>query len=193
MYCPKCSQQQPSDEMRFCSRCGFPLTTVATLVNNNGTTPQLTSEPKQLRRSSRSRMITESVILTAFCWAVALLATFWFDTGGPFEGVAKVAAAIFFGISLIGLLRFLYAFLFVKDYAPNPELTASQYSPEVETGGKTVRPALSAHESIPLTDWPRRPNTREMVRQPSVTENTTRLFDEDSEPVGRSSRQEQKP
>ena len=25
MYCPRCAQQQISDEMRFCSRCGLPL------------------------------------------------------------------------------------------------------------------------------------------------------------------------
>lgn len=123
-------------------------------------------------------MITESVMLTAFCWGVALLATFWFDAGGPFEWVAKVAAAIFFGIALIGLIRFLYAFLFVKDYAPNPELAASQFSADVATAGETVRPVLSAHESVPLTDWPRRPNTREMARRPSVTEHTTRLLEE---------------
>ena len=178
MYCPKCSQQQPSDEMRFCSRCGFPLATVATLVSNNGTIPQLPGEPKQLRRSSRSRMITESVILTAFCWGVVLLATFWFNAHGVFEVVAQIAALIFFCIGLIGLIRFLYAFLSVKDYEPNPELAAP--SAEVATARETVRPALSAHESIPLTDWPRRPNTREMVKPHSVTENTTRLLDEDS-------------
>jgi hypothetical protein len=180
MYCPKCSQQQPSDEMRFCSRCGFPLATVATLVNNNGTIPQLASEPKQLRRSSRSRMITESVILTAFCWGVVLLATFWFNAHGVFEVVAQIAALIFFGIGLIGLIRFLYAFLSVRDYEPTPKFAASQTAPEVATSRETVRPALSAHESIPLTDWPRRPNTREMVRAPSVTENTTRLLEEDT-------------
>ena len=25
MYCPRCGQQQMSDEMRFCSRCGLPI------------------------------------------------------------------------------------------------------------------------------------------------------------------------
>ena len=29
MYCPKCGQQQVSDEMRFCSRCGLALTGLA--------------------------------------------------------------------------------------------------------------------------------------------------------------------
>ena len=167
--------------MRFCSRCGFPLATVATLVNNNGTIPQLPGEPKQLRRSSRSRMITESIILTAFCWGVVLLATFWFNAHGVFEVVAQIAALIFFAIGLIGLIRFLYAFLSVKDYEPNPGLAASQTSADVVAARETERPALPAHESIPLTDWPRRPNTREMVRAPSVTENTTRLLEEVSE------------
>jgi uncharacterized membrane protein YvbJ len=36
MYCPKCSQQQISDEMRFCSRCGFPLGAVKELIANDG-------------------------------------------------------------------------------------------------------------------------------------------------------------
>jgi hypothetical protein len=125
-------------------------------------------------------MITESVILTAFCWGITLLATFWFNAHGVFELVAQITALIFFCIGLIGLIRFLYAFLFVKDYAPNPELAASQLSAEAATSTQTARPALSAHESIPLTDWPRRPNTREMVRPPSVTENTTRLLEEDT-------------
>ena len=32
MYCPKCSQLQISEEMRFCSRCGFALGAVRELV-----------------------------------------------------------------------------------------------------------------------------------------------------------------
>jgi predicted amidophosphoribosyltransferase len=36
MFCPKCNQQQASDEMRFCARCGFPLSAVADLIAHNG-------------------------------------------------------------------------------------------------------------------------------------------------------------
>jgi len=32
MHCPKCGQQQVSDEMRFCSRCGFALGIVTELI-----------------------------------------------------------------------------------------------------------------------------------------------------------------
>ena len=39
MFCPKCSQQQVSAEVRFCSRCGFLLTGVSQLVKNDGEFP----------------------------------------------------------------------------------------------------------------------------------------------------------
>ena len=32
MFCPKCSQAQPAEDLRFCPRCGFPLRTVQELV-----------------------------------------------------------------------------------------------------------------------------------------------------------------
>jgi uncharacterized membrane protein YvbJ len=35
MYCPKCSQQQISDEVRFCPRCGFQLDALKMLLTEN--------------------------------------------------------------------------------------------------------------------------------------------------------------
>ena len=36
MHCPKCGQQQISEDTRFCSRCGLLLTGIAEVVANNG-------------------------------------------------------------------------------------------------------------------------------------------------------------
>ncbi len=36
MFCPRCSQEQVSDEVRFCKGCGFALTDVAEALQNNG-------------------------------------------------------------------------------------------------------------------------------------------------------------
>ena len=36
MYCPQCSEEQVSEEMRFCSRCGLPLAIVSQLVRGGG-------------------------------------------------------------------------------------------------------------------------------------------------------------
>lgn len=165
MFCPKCSQQQASEELRFCSRCGFPLTGVAVLLENDGEMPL----PKQ--SAGRGRIIKESLLLTLASWMVALLATNLFDWGGPFETVAKVGALIFFVLGLIGLLRFVYAFLFVRGSVSAPS--------QLTLPASAHRAALPSPQENPLTDYPRRSNTKEMVPQGSVTENTTRLLDED--------------
>jgi uncharacterized membrane protein YvbJ len=47
MYCPQCSQEQVDGEMRFCSRCGFPLTIVSQLVTNGGALPGFDTEGKR--------------------------------------------------------------------------------------------------------------------------------------------------
>ena len=98
MFCPKCSQQQASKELRFCSRCGFPLAGVTLLLENDGEVP-LTKQTV-----SRGRIFKESLLLMFASWLVALVATNMFDWGGPFETVAKVGSLIFFVLGLIGLL-----------------------------------------------------------------------------------------
>jgi|SRR6185369_15516325 len=169
MFCPKCNQLQSSDEMRYCSRCGFPLETVAQLLANDGKLPATGTEIG-FRRSVRSRVATESVILTVLSWAIAMVCTFWFDASGIFEGIAKVGAFTFFLLGFLGLFRFLYAFLFLKS-DPAPSAAAGKLKERVQS-------QLPSPKMNPLSDWPRRENTREMVPQPSVTENTTRLLDE---------------
>lgn len=142
------------------------------LAGEQGVLPRsaVESEGKTLR----SRMATESFILTIFSWAVGLFMTFWFNAGGPFEAIAKVGAVIFFSLGFIGLLRFLYAFLFVKDsigletHPPHPN--------SVPKGRQQV--ALPPPHQNPISNWSRGVKTREMA-SPSVTENTTRLLDED--------------
>ena len=176
MYCPKCSQLQPSDEMRFCSRCGFALAGVTMLLETEGVIPQLTATSGQKVASSRKKVMVESAIFTGIAWLVLILATFLFDYGGPFELMAKITALLFFILGMIGLLRFLYGFLFVKDMADQPALpnaTLQGALPETPR-----RAALSGRRDLPATDYPRRGHTKEMMPQPSVTENTTRLLDE---------------
>jgi hypothetical protein len=168
MFCPKCSQSQTSDEIRYCSRCGFPLGTVAALLSNNGVLPAMGSPDQP---SIRSRVATESLILTILSWAVAMACTHWFDASGIFEGIAKIGAFTFFMLGFIGLFRFLYAFLFLKIHPvarakETPSVTQQTYS------------QLPPAQVSPISDWPRRQNTREMVSKHSVTENTTRLLDE---------------
>ena len=168
MYCPKCSQQLASEELRFCSRCGFPLVGVAVLLANDGTLPHVEHTAQNPGR--RRRIIKESLLLTLIAWALAFFTTLFWDWGGSLESVAKVSSLIFFLLGVIGLLRFLYAFLFVREsFSPAPEPVFQPAS---------NRAALPPQQHNPLTDYPRRTNTREMAPRPSVTENTTRLLEE---------------
>ena len=175
MYCPKCNQQQVSDEMRFCSRCGFPLTGVAMLLDHNGIIPQLNSGPDQKSQSSRSQIIREGAYLTLVAWAVAFVAMLFLNFGGPFEVLALIATILFFIVGLIGFIRFAYGFLFVKDSA---RTALSDESRELSFSEPARRASLPSQQSLPVSDYPRRTNTKAMASPPSVTENTTRLLDE---------------
>jgi len=175
MYCPKCSQQQ-SGEMRFCSRCGFPLAGVALVLDNNGMLPPVVAEATPGRNLTRNRVLGESAILTLISWMLALVATAWFDYSGALESVAKIAAAIFFILGLIGLARFVYGFLFFKELpAASAILATPSASSEITAPAQVLLPA---QQSTPISDYPRRVNTREMAQRPSVTEGTTRLLDD---------------
>ena len=178
MYCPRCSHEQGLEEMRFCSRCGFPLAGVAMLLENPGIILQLAADPAQ-QSNRRSRIIKESAFLTIPALAIALVSSFLWDFGGPFESVAKAGSIIFFLLGLVGLLRFLYAFLFVKDTVQSPLHTTVPAAPYSRTmRDDPARAALPPAGSVPVSDYSPRSNTREIVSQPSVSENTTRLLDE---------------
>jgi hypothetical protein len=71
MYCPKCSQQQISDEMRFCSRCGFSLSAVRELIASGSAIVEHGAEAQagQLSQSQRgvrngACMMIASLVLT---------------------------------------------------------------------------------------------------------------------------------
>src|SRR5439155_1501980 len=111
-------------------------------------------------------------------WLVLIVATFWFDYGGPFELMAKITALLFFFLGMIGLLRFLYGFLFVKDMMGQAARDAFPATSQGVLGETSKRAALPGQRDVPVGDYSRRGHTKEMLPQPSVTEQTTRLLDD---------------
>ncbi|MET0753730.1 MAG: zinc ribbon domain-containing protein, partial [Pyrinomonadaceae bacterium] len=72
MFCPKCSQQQISDETRFCSRCGFELNVVKALLASDDA-PQ-SVEIQKPDRSLRPRDMTIGAgIMFFFAFIVAVI------------------------------------------------------------------------------------------------------------------------
>lgn len=109
MYCPNCGQQQVSNQIRFCSKCGMPLEAVAGVLSNGGVLP-VVSAPTPLKSTSpRKRGLKQGGILMLLgVFFVPFFAILIESTNGPEELIALMAVFFFVG----GFLRLLYALLF---------------------------------------------------------------------------------
>lgn len=184
MFCPKCGQSQVSEEVRFCSRCGFPLSGVAGLLAANGIVPyQATGAPQAM--SPRRKGIRQGGKLMFFGVIVtAMLGVLVGVTDGP--GEVPAASLLIF---IAGMFRLIYALLFEeKSQTPQssslmPETRSAPsplFSPHVRGG------ALPPGEFVPArAAFPPRQDTLEIAPPPSVTDHTTRLLRDEDEVPGR--------
>ncbi len=189
MHCPQCGQQQVSGEVRFCSRCGFPLGGVIELLANGGNLPVLQPEAAKRKRSPRYEGVRQGVVLFFLGAILVPLLGILYNSqtnGSAFlEILLSMSAVIFF---VGGFVRILYALIFEEGMHHGAHLQsvapATYVQPIVpsQLGQGTRAQALPPPQGIPASNWARpqqqRPNTAEIVQPPSVTENTTRLLDE---------------
>lgn len=180
MYCPQCGQQQVSESLRFCSRCGFPLEGVLQLLGSGGALPfyQPATGPQEM--SARRKGVRQGAALfLAGAVMVPVLGIINGFTHGPslLDILVPLAAVIFF---LGGLMRMLFAAIF-EEGAPKPHhIVTTSYAPFPVSQLSTHAPAaLPPAQNNSATGWRPRPNTSEIRQPSSVTENTTRLLDKD--------------
>lgn len=195
MHCPQCGQQQVSNELRFCSRCGFPLGGVMELVANGGVIPQYQPPSEGTRKVSPRRKGVQQGFALIFLAAVL---TPFFAVLHEYLGFPDIFIALSAVIGFIGgALRVIYALIFeegaqkviyLNAHPQQPVFSPYQQStpmPRPLAEANRARP-LPPQQSAPIQGW-RRPNTSELINPPSVTENTTKLLDkQDKEepPVG---------
>jgi hypothetical protein len=182
MYCPQCGQQQASSEMRFCSRCGFPLGSVSELLAQGGVLRSGGDELRAQSLSPRRKGVKQGVVMMLFGTVIVPvlgIINSYQDRTTSLEILVAISAVIFFAG---GLMRILYALLF-ESPAPALKLdSAASTSPATPAalGATPHVSALPPAQSIPVPTFaPRRMNTAELAQPPSVTENTTRLLDEE--------------
>lgn len=177
MYCPQCGQQQVSDVTRFCSRCGFLLEGVATVLATGGTVPTRYLQPGYNQLSPRSKGVRQGALLMLSTLLIVPLVAIIGVAGLGMSGVIVAVAAVtcFLG----GLLRILYALLMEEPVAPmNLEPTAGYPPPGTPQFARLANNAALPPASVnAAASWRPRPNTAEIYQPPSVTENTTRLLD----------------
>lgn len=171
MYCPNCGQQQVSDEMRFCSRCGLALSELTEwlaggrlpLIRREEAPPPAAMSPRRkgMRRAGKL------MFFSAALFPVFLLFSAAIEEPGP----VLVPFMLFF----VSLAMMLYARLFSDTTAPevghiaSPQTSALRPTP--------ARASLPPGGQIPMPS--RHVRTNELAQPPSVTENTTRLLDDE--------------
>jgi hypothetical protein len=169
MYCPNCGQQQVSDEMRFCSRCGLALSALAEWLAGGSLPVRQKEETKAPMLSPRRKGIRRAGKLMFFSgviFPVFLVISIAAEEPGP-----MVIPFLLFFVSLAWML---YARLFGDNTVPamnRPPQTTTLVAPPART---TLPPATTPH----ISDIGRpRTRTNELAQPPSVTEHTTKLLD----------------
>lgn len=180
MFCPRCGQEQLSNETRFCSRCGFLMTGVGALVANDGKLETVSVGKPAKVDTPRKRGIKKGLFIFMLGFLVVpLLAiiTLMVDAREPF---AVVIAAILLGVG--GLLRIAYAMLFESSEptGKSVEQAAFQTAQNILSGSQNQN-ALPPQQSIPTSSYipPKQGNWRETndLEPSSVTDPTTKLLD----------------
>ncbi len=164
MYCPKCSQKQISEDVRFCSRCGFQMEGVIRLLANDGILPfENKSETSFVRRAASTigaKIIFSSVIL--------FIITFLYAVADNAPAVLIVPFLLF----LAGLAQMSYILIFGKKTSELDETENIKNFNPAKTN-RNLPPILSE----PVSAYQKiRRDEGELIPPPSVTEPTTKLF-----------------
>src|SRR6266404_9244446 len=178
MYCPQCGQQQATDSMRFCARCGFPREGAMVLLAHRGMLPRYEAAAGETKISARRRGVKQGALLMLIgAVLVPLLGVFSsfapFTIGRAFEFFAAAAAILCF---LGGPLRMLFAALF-EEGAPHKQFTMPSSYPPPAIPPPVRLTTLPQANAAPQLGWRARPQTAEFNQPPSVTDHTTRLLE----------------
>lgn len=175
MFCPRCGQEQVSNQIKFCSRCGLLMSGMQEIIANGGVLQAYQPKtPTAKRRGVKQggKMILLGAFVVPLLGVLSLLFRF------P-EEIIGLAAVIFF---IGGFIRLLYAAIFE---ASDPEEKILEEN-VVETaqkilGKKPNSAELPPAQSIPVNNYvpPKQSNWRDTndLTPTSVTDNTTKLLD----------------
>jgi hypothetical protein len=175
MFCPRCGQEQISNETRFCSRCGFLMTGVGLLVAGNGNTDIIAPRPPKID-SPRKRGLKQGLfifLLTFLVVPIITILTVWMHA----EPFAVVISSILLFVG--GLLRMAYAWMFESPAANDKALEEYPYGalPNLPHSPQNQN-ALPPQQSVPASSYIPPGNWRDTndLQPSSVTDPTTKLL-----------------
>ncbi len=180
MFCPRCSQEQISEETKFCSRCGFPLELVSEVLAHGGFIPQLVDVKKSKKLFTRRNGLYFSLFW--FMIFVMILTPIF----GGVVNADELALLCAIAGTMGGIILVIASFAFLKN-EPKSAKNYSQELPDYKAQNLygSQQTALPPQQSQPAQNYvsPAHPwraaDTGKMVQPQSVTEVTTRLLKRD--------------
>lgn len=177
MFCPQCGQQQISDDIKFCSRCGMPLGVVSEVVSQGGYLPQL-ADPGNQKKTVFNRK--NGVVFSVFWFILCVFLAIVFDgiLGINRVGEIFVASGIFGGVLiLIASLAYLPSSKEKPVGLPSASTPKNLYGQaQAFLPPKQSQPVSSY---VPASGGWRAPETGEFAQPGSVTDSTTKLLKQD--------------
>jgi hypothetical protein len=147
MYCPKCSQPQVSDEIRFCSRCGFLLTGISEVIKNEGIIPN-SSKQKNVS-TPRKKGFKQGLFALLL---LILTAPIILITGKEFEIHPAPLFLTLFIVFISSIIRMIYALMFESNERAVSEYSDSGDAPNIFQD-KTSMGSLPSPQTNPLADF----------------------------------------
>jgi hypothetical protein len=164
MYCPKCSHQAVTNNVRFCPGCGFRMDGVAELMANNGVFAVYEDNPPKPRPSmvKRGALLGATLMFISFFLTLAIL---------PHAGKKEPVLVVFFFywvalmalINMSGYLKRLFTKIFSEDEPSPSKKSASPRGP--------VLPA--AYRAPVVNSGQQFVDTAKVAQPSSITEQTT--------------------
>lgn len=177
MFCPRCSQEQVSEETKFCSRCGFPLGLVSEVLAHGGFLPQLAELNK-----SKTLFTRKNGLMFALFWFM-IFTLILLPIIGATHGPKEIAATFALLGTMGGLVLVVASFAFLKT-EPKHTANFNQNLPNhkvknlYESQQNALPPQLTQPAQTyvsPANSW-KAPDTGDLVQPHSVVEGTTKLF-----------------
>ncbi len=180
MHCPRCGQQQVSEEIKFCSRCGFSLGLVSEILSHGGFLPQLAELNKSKNMLTRSNGLKISLLWFLFVtFIIVPLAAITHAPGGFVAGFSIIGVC---GAILLAVLSYLFMPKAQTSY--QNQIQSENVAPQFLSGSQS-QTALPPQTSQPVSSYAppaanswKAPDTGDLV-PPSVTEGTTKLLQKD--------------
>jgi hypothetical protein len=183
MFCPRCSREQASEEVRFCNGCGFHLVDVAEALRNEGLVARsVIPETQALKKSVMKALVVMSLSAIFFLLTLIL-------------GTPEPSYFVQFNLS-VGILCYLFGLGWIahsfwrqsKEVSHHMEERGSHRVPDkaqsLEGRHRKSAPHLNEPDLSRLVDantvFGDEPKTSDLMeRPPSVTEGTTKLLEKD--------------